>query len=92
MNDSQRDCNHNGAFGGALGASLLTFFAVKLGWGLLVPTLFAGAVAAGTVSASLSWSGAALIAAVVGVAVFAVRHPRRHSHAERHLAEGSSGA
>jgi len=86
MQHKRNDSNHNGAFGGALGASLLTLFAVKLGWGMLVAVLFAGAVSTGAVSASLPWSGAALIAAVVGVAVFFVRHPRRHSHSERHLA------
>ena len=91
MQHRRNNSNHNGAFGGALGAIILTLFTVKLAWSLLVPNLFAGAVAAGTVSASIPWSSAALIAGCIGATVFFIRHPRRHVHGEHHLADGQSG-
>jgi hypothetical protein len=47
---------------------------------LLVPSILAGAVEQGTVSATLSWGGAALVGGMVAAVVFFVRHPRRHDH------------
>jgi len=80
MEHRRNNHSHDGAFGGALIAFVLTLLTAKLVWGWLVPTLFAGAVASGAVVAALPWSSAALIAAVVAIVVFAARHQRRRAH------------
>jgi hypothetical protein len=85
---SNHETNHNGTFGSALGAFVLATVGGKLMWALLVPTLLAGAVDQGLVANSLSWGTAALFGTVVAVAVFFIRHPRRHG---AHTPDGHTG-
>lgn len=79
MKQRRHESQHGGAFGSALGAFVVTLVIVKLAWGWLVPAVFAGAAGQGTVSPSLPWPSAAIIAALVATVVFFVRHPRRHA-------------
>jgi hypothetical protein len=92
MNHGRHESQHSGAFGGAFGVFVVTLLVAKLAWGWLVPVIFAGAVSQGTVSASLSWASAAIIAALVAALVFFIRHPRRHEHCERPALRGTTGA